>query len=282
MRLSIKEHKTPIAVTVVGVLVATGLATAPLIMADSPTDKLASQNSAEVEKLTARFDTESQSASGKFSNLDNQISILNKATSRLHLRQKKMLAAEGPSLTEVAKRSSNTESRVLILEKAVSNLHRKQQALKKAPIVEKEPAAAPDTSAFDERLAFLEQTVKDLQATPTIDSTENSTENPVSTADEGNQADNTRRIQELESTIANISQQQRILNSTKKAGLETNVRKNVETDIKIRSLERSLARLSKRIDTVESSSRPADPVADQLYEIRDTVDLLLNEISKRR
>jgi len=287
MRLSIKEHRTPIAVTAVGLLVATGLATAPLIMADSETDELAKQNATDIKKLSTLVDGSSDdtqqqllsftnSTAGQLSNLENQILTLNKAAKRLHQRQISIQSPSGTVQSSIKQLSQNTDARLLILEKAVSQLHRKQRAItaasSSASATNEESEERPD----DLRLVNLEKGIKNLnlKISRSTDTAAKSTTKTPNYDD---------RIDELERMIQRLSQQQRINGSSSDMRLEATVRKDIETDVRFNAMERALARLGERINQIEDTNPTSrrDPLADQLYEIRDTVDLLLNEISSR-
>lgn len=144
MQISYSKHKTPIAVTSVGVIAAIALAIAPIIMADSETDKLAKKNASQIQKLVTTMDSSASGVQEQISStlgdlqntvstLENQIQILNKAATQLNLRQnqlrKQLENPSGAIQSSIDQLAYNSDGRLVNLEKAVTRLHRKQQSI---------------------------------------------------------------------------------------------------------------------------------------------------------
>lgn len=176
MHETINKHKTPIAITSVGIVAAIGLAIAPLIMADSETDKLAQKNASEIQKLLTSMDSSSADVQEQMTSLldnmqatlgtiESQIQILNKATTQINLRQNKLRKQisdpAGPIQSSINKQAQNSDGRLVNVEKAVSNLHRKQRALL-SPSGQVQSSIDKLTSNSNGRLVNLEKAVTQL------------------------------------------------------------------------------------------------------------------------
>lgn len=307
MKLSIQKHKTPIAVTAAGLVTAIGLAIAPGIMAGSETDKRAEKNSAEIEKLEkrlasidtssadiqAQIDLISASSQGTLSSLGNQIQTLNKATTNLHLKQRSMQEPSGVIQSSISQLAKNSDARMINLEKAVVKLHRKQRELTNTEKSEQATTNTADTNNLDTRLVKLEETIDLLQISQSEkngDSSEkySQTDSMDASRNANDQADHDWRITTLERTVRQFVLNQKLVDTADSSRMELAIRKDIETDLKIKRLESSLAQLEMRIDGLGSANRQTnqvverryDPVVDQLFEIRNTVNSLLNEISR--
>jgi len=313
MHYSIKKHKTPIAVTGVGLVAAFSLAIAPVLMAESETDKRAESNTAAIEKLIASIDgTNSDleermtalmsNSQGQFSSYDNQIKTLNKATTRLHQRQRSIQQPNGVIRSSINQLAKNSDARMINLEKAVMRLHKKQRERAAVALSAENNNENPakELSSMDGRLASLEQTVKDMESKQAASATAVLTSTG---AKPQSSPDQTRRLDALERTIRQFVMNQNVLDSAGDTRLETAIRKDVEIDFQLKKIERTLTQLEMRLDDFEdqsrfssnrygqsqfgqnrqrrrTASRQHDPVIDQLFEIRSTVNSLLNEISR--
>jgi len=173
MQHFIKEHKTPVVVTTVGLLVAIGLATAPALLAESETDIRAAENAAVIKKLVSTVDENSTgiqqqldaytSNSGrKFSSLENQIQTLNKATTRLNLRQRSIQEPSGTIRSSIQSLAKNADARLINLEKAIVRLHKKQKGMGSDTQAATQSNDNKDTSIDELRLENLEKAVKNL------------------------------------------------------------------------------------------------------------------------
>lgn len=144
MQIPYNKHKAPIAITSVGLIAAIGLAVAPIIMADSETDKLAKKNASEIQKLATTVDDSASGVQEQIASslgdlqstvgtLESQILILNKAATQLNLRQRKLQEQlESPSeaiQSSIDQLAYNSDGRLVNLEKAVTRLHKKQQSI---------------------------------------------------------------------------------------------------------------------------------------------------------
>jgi len=90
MKVSLQEYKVPLGVTTVGLLVAGGLATAPVLMAESDSEILAKKNATDIAALTAtieeqnelldaRFTSQANASAGNSKDLEVQVITLNRA-----------------------------------------------------------------------------------------------------------------------------------------------------------------------------------------------------------
>lgn len=138
MKVSLREHKVPLGVTSVGLIMAAGLAIAPSLLAESDSEILTKKNAtdiaaltATIEKQTALIDTklasQASASAGINKDLEIQVITLNKAVSNLSntVRNKVTPATDTEALQGSMKFA---DGRLVNLEKAVTNLHRKQQA----------------------------------------------------------------------------------------------------------------------------------------------------------
>jgi len=304
MKLSIKKHKTPIAVTAAGLVTVIGLALVPGIMAGSGTDKRAEKNSADIEKLLADFEVSkaelqtqmssiSNSSQGTLSSLGNQIQTLNKATTKLHLKQRSIQEPSGVIQSSISQLAKNSDARMINLEKAVLKLHQKQRQYTNTGNSEQATINEADANNLDTRLAKLEETITNLQASQSKQNGDSSGNNSQTDSSivSGNTNDHTGhdwRITALERTVRQFVLNQKLVDTADSSRMEIAIRKDIETDLKIKRLESSLAQLEMRIDGLGSANSQAnqvvdnryDPVVDQLFEIRNTVNSLLNEISR--
>lgn len=161
MQFSFSEHKLPIGVTTVGLLVATGLAVAPVIMADSASEILTAENSTDIKKIYTlieqqstdveqRINSQVSSIDSQLKNLDIQVITLNKAIVKLSGKSRDQASA-----TEVNSKDRVSDTRITNLEKAVKNLHRKQNksSTKAPPVIDN---SVPDV---DMRIQNLEKAV---------------------------------------------------------------------------------------------------------------------------
>ena len=179
MNRIIQEHKTPIAVTIAGLLVVVGLASAPALLADSDTDILAAKNSSELQKLAAaleeksnhlqqQLDSQSNQISSRIDTLENQVLTLNKAVKQLHLRQRSIQDPSGSIQSSITQMSSNVDNRIVTLEKAVTKLHRMQQRMIQE--VEHEDHSTTPESKPEVSLASTNQAELSIEGQPTSSS----------------------------------------------------------------------------------------------------------------
>lgn len=119
----IRDHKLPAGVTAAALVAVLGLASAPVLMAESDSEILARQNADKIAEVSAslesrtselqqEFDARSDSYERAISSLENQISILNKASSRNHARQVAMMQPSGEIQSSISSLASNSDLRM--------------------------------------------------------------------------------------------------------------------------------------------------------------------------
>ena len=282
MNFSIKEHKTPIAVTAVGLLVAIGLASAPALLAESETEILASKNSDNLEKLSATVEGKStemeqqmnslmSSTAARFSSLENQIQTLNKATTQLHRRQK---SAQQPS-SAITGKISSLENQVQTLHKATKQLNLRQKSAQtaKANLAEDSEPSTIVLSALgsyqnktDTRMVNLEKAVSNLN------------KKHLSLASET--ASQIDQLSAANAKSAEASLAVPVSTETSNTETEETKRRRLEVDIRILQLERAIIQLGKKLDSMEVATKKKDPNVERLMEIRKNADRLLKQINK--
>lgn len=282
MIFSIKEHKTPIAVTAVGLLVAIGLASAPALLAESETEILASKNSDNLEKLSATVEGKSiemeqqmsslmSSTAARFSSLENQIQTLNKATTQLHRRQQ---SAQQPS-SAITGKISSLENQVQTLHKATKQLNLRQKSAQTAranSAEDSEPstivlsALGSYQNKTDTRMVNLEKAVSNLN------------KKHLSLASET--ASQIDQLSAANAKSAEASLAVPVSTETSNTETEENKRRRLEVDIRILQLERAIIQLGKKLDSMEVATKKKDPNIERLMEIRKNADRLLKQINK--
>jgi len=309
MKFSIKEHKTPIAVTAVGLLVAIGLASAPSLLAESETEIRAAKNSDELKKLSAsvsgqsaqmqqQLDSLESSITSRFSSIENQIQTLNKATSRLHLKQKSALSSPGISAGEF----SNLENQVKTLHKATKQLHLRQKSAQDSPGV-----SAGEFSNLENQVKTLHKATKQLhlrqKSADDAIANETGTQEPntvVLSSIGALEKKTDARVTNLEKAVSNLNNKHQVTLSAI-AAVETQqseasessqnisaaatvsedmTRRRLEVDIKFLQLERAIIQLGKKLDNMEVASEKVDPNIERLQEIRRNADRLLKKIAQ--
>ncbi len=209
MQFSFSEHRLPIGVTTAGLLVATALAAAPVIMADSASEILTAENSADIKKLFTliekqttdfdqRMDSQVSSINSQLKNLDIQVITLNKAMVKLSGKSRDQASA-----TEVDSRDRVSDTRITNLEKAVSNLHRKQNKV----ATEAPPAIEQSTPDSDMRIRNLEKAVTRMHRRQQQNKKQNNEQPPSNdrlATMEGNYSDIVARITNLEIAIEQL------------------------------------------------------------------------------
>ncbi len=181
---TIRNHLPPVAVTTLGLIVAAGLATAPVLMAESDAEIQVRQNTAEIEKLITaleqsnasmeqQFADGSKTESAALSNIQNQISILNKAATRLHRKQQAVTAPSGEIFSSIQQGQNRADARMVNLEKAVTRINIRQRKIAAAQ-TQASTDSAPDNT--DLRLTNLEKAVKNLNLKLSRESRSNSVE----------------------------------------------------------------------------------------------------------
>jgi len=131
------KNTTPISITLGGFLLVAVLASAPALLAESDAEILTKKNQASLESLTTlvedkidgleqNINAQVKSNESRFSNIENQLAILHKATSNLHRRQQSQKSDPGEEMAKMAGFASfdkNADARMINLEKAVTRMH---------------------------------------------------------------------------------------------------------------------------------------------------------------
>ena len=263
MRQLIRDHKVPLGVTAGGLLVVLGLATAPVIMAESESEILTRKNTADIasitEMLEARaaelqqdFDARSSSHASAIASIENQISILNKATSRIHSRQVSILQPTGEIRSSIDSLEDKADLRMANLERAVTRLHLNQQ--------DKSADSSADASDSEtaNRLDSLENDVRLLlesQSRP--------------------QAGHIQIGQSAEVSASSTDPRGAIAEDA--AALRERIAL-LEREVRLSRVERSLSRLGKRLESIEGSGSDRTRANVQLQDIKSYIDGLLTEL----
>lgn len=346
MRLSLSDHKLPIGVTSVGLLVATALAVAPVLMADSATDVLAANNAGEIEKLTTtlqqqsddldqRVNSRTAELSGKLNNLDSQVVILNKAVKNIFKKSRNQANTTNAALDEITngprlvnlekavsnlhrkqnnssdsiqaslgKMSSQTDNRLNNLEKAVKRLHLRQKEIKSVQVPVSGETSTVTSDNFAElevrlggmerefrdvftRVAVMETTLKQMSSGNTVSvikskkTTETTRNDNQSVNDSGNRPDNNaeNRIAELEQLVWQLQNSQEKANRRSTFDRSGSRRSSV-ADTRVERLERVIARMDRRLNSMETSAPRQEEMIDQLYEIQDYIDEVLDQLNR--
>ena len=248
MRQLISDHKVPVGVTAAGLLAVLGLATAPVIMAESESEILTRKNASEIASITealeasaARlqedFESRSANLAKAIASIENQISILNKATSRIHSRQVDILKPSGEIRSSITSLESNAELRMSNIERAITQLHLAQREFATQPTVT--PASLADPEATN--LAVAAQGV--IKTEP---------------AQEG----------EVRTRVA-VTEDAAILKERIAV---------LEREVRLSRVERSLTRLGQRLESIEGSGGEKAQVNVQLRDIKSYIDGLLVEL----
>ncbi|MEM7257219.1 MAG: hypothetical protein AAF404_07505 [Pseudomonadota bacterium] len=316
MHPTIQEHKIPISVTFVGLVVAGVLASAPALLAESDTEILTKKNASDLQALTAsldnntadlqqQLDAQSSTQLAAIDRLQNQVAILNKAAGRLNQKQAALLTPAVELSGSFAKLKTNAETRLTNLEKAVTRMNQRQRGLLKNA-GKAEPPTEPDRNTAL-RLSNLEKGVKNLHlktvanqptdnsnALSDIDTRLSSLENKKDTS----APDIALRLAALEVLVASYPTDQ----STRLTALErqvaqlqfvrpqaaplpvrssqSDIKHRVDTNVRLLRLERQLKRLENRLEDMNGASGQQDLVIDQLFEMRGYIDTLLSEINR--
>ena len=315
----VKEYKIPLSVTGVGLLIASILAFAPALMAESETETLTKKNAADLQSLTETVEsmtTELQqqmeeqlsAQSSAIDRLQNQVSILEKATGRMHIKQSMILEPALEVANELPELKNNTGIRLINLEKAVKQMHQRQRTLTTKVDGVGEPQA-PDSS-MSLRISNLEKAIKNLHLRSVAQK---------QSSNDDNLADLTGRLTSLEDASASIAPQlatriatleKRVdsmpsdqasqlakmekeisrLSLNRPQGSSTtrfsqtarssqiDIKRRVDMDIRLLRLERQLKRHESQWENLEGAAREQELVVDQLIEMRGYIDTLLSEI----
>ena len=171
MHPTVREYKIPLSVTGAGLLVASILAFAPALMAESDAEVLTKKNASDLQSLTELLESKTAdlqqqmqeqiaAQSSTIDRLQNQLAILNKATGRMHLKQSTLIEPALEMASEVPGFKSNAENRLTNLEKAITQMHQRQRALTTEVAGADEPQTLDSSSLL--RLTNLEKAIKNL------------------------------------------------------------------------------------------------------------------------
>lgn len=275
MQQLLREHKVPVGVTLGGLLVVLGLASAPAIMAESESEVLARQNAGEIAALTESFEArtaemqkgfEAQVAgyASAISNLENQISILNKATSRIHSRQVGLMQPSGEIQSSISSLADNTDLRLDNVERAVSRMHRVQNEIRNAPAPEAAPApAVVETSnpRTEERLNNLDKLVNKLL----LQQQKNFGDPAAMEVSAGGNAAIVLGSDDAAGDAPGASALRERISV-------------LEREVRLGRVERSISRLGERLESIEGSSGRAGRANGQLRDIKDYIEGLLSDL----
>ena len=112
---------------------------------------------------------------------------------------------------------------------------------------------------------------------------------PDTTSDTGSSAEDTTRktaavnnsddnqIAELEFLIKQLMRRQQAGNSENTLEISND---RSGSDNRVKRLERVIARMDRRINSIESSSNGQNEMVDQLYEIQDYIDQVLDQLGR--
>lgn len=319
MHPTVREYRIPLIVTGAGLFVASILAFAPQLMAESDAEVLTKKNASDLQALTDSLETRTaelqqqmteqiSTQSSSISRLQNQVSILNKATGRMHRKQSTLIKPATQMASEVAKLQTNVETRLTNLEKAITQMHQRQRALT-TQIAEPGEPQAPDSTTLL-RLTNLEKATKNLhlRSVATNQSTSdddiaalvdrlNSLENATASISpqlstqlamlekrvDSTPTDQSSRLAKLEKDILRLSLDRPQSSSTARysqiaRSSQNDIKRRVDTDIRLMRVERQLKRLESRLENFDDASREQELVVDQLFEMRGYIDTLLSEI----
>lgn len=226
----IKDHIVPIGVTVIGLTAAVGFASAPLLLAESEYEQLTKRNANDIQKIISSTEESSlefqrninaqlEKNTAKFSSLENQIHILNKAVSNLHRKQNALSSPSGEFPSALSSLEKNADARLLILEKAVTRLNKKSNQF----LASTQEDTGSD-KGDDLRLINLEKAVtrlnirsKGLMASRQ-DATEPDQAGDISLSDLENADSNAAlRLTNLEKAVSNLNKKQVAISSVKKS-----------------------------------------------------------------
>lgn len=313
MHPTIQEHKIPISVTAVGLVVAAVLASAPALLAESDTEILTKKNASDLQALSAsldnntadlqqQLDAQSSTQLAAIDRLQNQVSILNKAAGRLNQKQATLIEPVVDMSGSFKQLKTNAETRLTNLEKAVTRMNQRQRSLMTLTSEPDTPAEPDRNTAL--RLSNLEKGVKNLHL-KTVAYTQEDNGNELADIEQRLAAlervniagpsdaeqrlaslelmiqsapsDQTGRLNALERQVAQL-QVSRPQGGAAIRSSQTDIKRRVETDIRLMRLERQLKRLESRLEDVNGAARQQDLVVDQLFEMRGYIDTLLSEI----
>jgi len=230
-------------------------------------------------------------------NAQNRIRILEKAVSNLHKKQRvanDASAATTDDVTQNAGDVSKLESRILILEKAVARTHQRQLAINK--MVTQQAAATSTTTSTTNGGSNGSGSDDTTQAASNVnegsDTQNTSAPGTQSNASIENTASATQpaavtEIERLESLIAKLAIMQNTSSSNSRQQRATSQRPtsqrssgNITEDLRLRSLERTLNRIDRRLNKLEQNGQESEMAIDQLFEIRDYIDTVLDNLAE--
>jgi hypothetical protein len=248
------------------------------------------------QKIVAQNSTQSST----LDKLENQVVILNKATGRIHRRQ---VAIAGPA-TEIAGEfnslKSNAQTCLTNLEKAIKQMHQRQRSLMSQNTSDNSQDTSDSASSL--RLTNLEKAVKNLHLRSTSKEAANNSLANAQLDAQMNElmnasvaADMVARMDVLEQRVESASQDQsqwlsrmenspsRLRSNQPQSALlarttQSDIKRRVETDLRLMRLERQVARLENQYETVHGNTQQQEVVVDQLIQMRSYIDTLISEM----
>lgn len=322
MHPTVREYKIPLSVTGVGLLVASILAFAPVLMAESDAEVQTKKNASDLQSLTESLESKTaelqqrlqeqiKAQSSTISRLENQVSILNKATGRMHIKQSTLIEPATGMASEVAKFKTNADTRLTNLEKAVKQMHRRQRTLisqvgsadesqvpakdgitslrvtnleKAVKNLHLKSVAAQNQEAGDASIAELSNRLTSLENAPASATMQLSTR--IETLEkrvDSTPQDQSQRLADLEQEILRLSlnRPQTSLStrySQTARSSQNDIKRRVDMEVRLMRVERQMKQFENRLEDYNGATREQNVVADQLIEMRTYIDTLLSEL----
>ncbi|MDB3935923.1 hypothetical protein N9383_04300 [Granulosicoccus sp.] len=259
-------------------------------------------------ELQLQMQEQISAQSSTIDRLQNQVSILEKATGRMHVKQSTLIEPALEMANELPALKSNAEIRLINLEKAVKQMHQRQRTLTTKVDGAGEPQA-PDTS-MSLRITNLEKAIKNLHLRSVAQKQSTNDDSLAelvgrltslegASASIGPQlatriatlekrvdsmpADQASQLAKMEEQILRLSLNRPQGSSTTRysqtaRSSQIDIKRRVDIDIRLLRVERQLKRHESQLEDFNGAAREQELVVDQLMEMRGYIDTLLSEI----